>query len=161
MMRSVWRIIPSPEDAEDAFQEALATIWMRLKRIRRHPNPHALILKICLDAARDALRRKVRRHRLENRGAIVEAIPDHSSRSPDSLIQKEQQAMVFHAIGQLPRKQAEAILMLTVQERGYTEIAQALGCSEATARTHVRRARARLRKRLSHVVGGLCAEAGL
>ena len=47
MMRTVWRISRDPNDAEDAFQEALLTVWKRWDRIVTHSNPHALILHIC------------------------------------------------------------------------------------------------------------------
>ena len=56
MVRLVWRIVRHRQDFEDALQEALTTIWKRLDRIRRHRNPHALILRICANAGYDILR---------------------------------------------------------------------------------------------------------
>lgn len=150
MMRSVWRVLGDPDEAEDALQEALATIWKRLGRIRRHPNPHALILRICANAAYDALRRRTRR-----RHAFVPVpgdLEDDSRSAAEEVIGREQRDEVLRAVGRLSRKQAAAILMRAVQEQSYRNIAQALGCSEATARTHVARARARLRQLLSHLL---------
>jgi RNA polymerase sigma factor (sigma-70 family) len=149
MIRSVWRIVHDPHDFDDAFQEALAAIWKRLGLIRRHPNPHALIFRICANAAYDILRDNARRRRQ------FESIPDDvanpSSAIPDMLSGQEERKEVFRAIAQLPRKQAEAALMRFAQELPYTDIALALGCSEVTARTHVKRARTRLVRLLAHL----------
>jgi len=41
MIRVVWRIVRGPDEAEDAFQEALLTVWTRWGQIQSHPNPHA------------------------------------------------------------------------------------------------------------------------
>ena len=65
MIRSVWRIVRDADDADDAFQAALEKIWRRLETIRRHPNPRALILRICVNAAYDLLRKKARLRRRE------------------------------------------------------------------------------------------------
>jgi hypothetical protein len=51
MTRVVWRIVRDPEDAEDALQDALSTIWKKRRLVCTHPNPLALILKICINAA--------------------------------------------------------------------------------------------------------------
>ena len=42
------------------------------------------------------------------------------------------------------------VLMRFVQEQPYSAVAQALNCSEATARTHIARGRSRLRRLLAH-----------
>ncbi|MFH1743968.1 MAG: RNA polymerase sigma factor [bacterium] len=159
MIRSVWRIVQNPEDADDAFQDALATIWKRLAKIRRHPNPRALILKICVNSAYDTLRRKIRRRSRETPEGIPAGIPDSSPSAWDKLLGKEQRAEILCAIGRLSRNQAQAVLMRIVEEQPYSSIAQALGCSEATARTHVTRARTRLCKLLSHLAPHLAEEA--
>ena len=151
MIRSVWRIVRDPDDAEDAFQEATATIWKRLGRIRRHPNPRALILKICTDAAHDVLRRRLRQARTQEHMDAIADLPDPAPSAAQRLVSRETQAEIFRAIGQLSPKQGTAVLMRFVQDLSYREIAQSLGCRESTARKHVARARDRLFQLLEHL----------
>jgi RNA polymerase sigma-70 factor (ECF subfamily) len=160
MMRTVWRITRDPGDAEDAFQEALLTVWKRWDRIRTHPNPHALVLHICINAAHDVLRRKVRRGKWLEAGAIPEGIPDSSASVVENISVAERDAQVLRAIGQLSKNQARVILMHAVEEIPYGEIAAALDCREATVRKHVARARARLRTLLSHLIPAVHQEEG-
>ena len=70
MMRAVWRITRDPADAEDAFQDALLTLWKRWDRIQAHPNPHALVLHICINAAHDVLRRRAREGKWIDEGVL-------------------------------------------------------------------------------------------
>jgi RNA polymerase sigma factor (sigma-70 family) len=151
MIRSVWRIVRDPDDADDAFQEATATIWKRLGRIRRHPNPRALILRICTDAAHDVLRRRLRQGRTQEHEDAIADLPDPAPSAAQRLMSLETQAEIFQAIGQLSRKQGTAVLMRFVQDLSYPDIAQSLGCREATVRKHVARARARLFQLLEHL----------
>jgi RNA polymerase sigma-70 factor (ECF subfamily) len=151
MIRSVWRIVQDPDDFDDAFQDALTTVWRRLNRIQRHPNPQALILRICVNAAYDVLRRQARIRRREAPEAIPEALPDPAPSAAEQASIQQERDEILRAIAQLPRKQAQAALMRFVQELSYRDIAQALGCGESTARTHVMRARTRLAKILAHL----------
>jgi RNA polymerase sigma factor (sigma-70 family) len=151
MIRSVWRIVRDPDDAEDAFQEATATIWKRWGRIRRHANPQALILKICTDAARDALRRRVRQGRIQEQENGIAALHDPAPSAVQHLIGQEAQAEIFQAIGQLSPKQGTAVLMRFVHDLSYRDIAQSLGCREATVRKHITRGRDKLFRLLEHL----------
>jgi RNA polymerase sigma factor (sigma-70 family) len=155
MIRSVWRIVRDPNDFDDAFQEALAAIWKRLRRILRHPNPHALVLRICANAAYDVLRDRARRRRQ------VESIPADAAygvSAADLLSDREKREEILGAIARLPRRQAESALMRFSEELSYKDIAEAIGCSEVTARTHVKRARVRLAALLAHLVPGSSKE---
>src|SRR5690606_12569124 len=58
---------------------------------------------------------------------------------------------VWAALAGLPRRQAAALLLWSVFGHALAEIGVLLGCSEETARTHLRRARTRLREELDHV----------
>jgi RNA polymerase sigma factor (sigma-70 family) len=71
-----------------------------------------------------------------------------------TVIQQEQQLQVLHAIGQLGRKQAAAVLLRLVEQMPYCQIAAALDCSEMTARVHVQRGREQLRVKLAHMTPG-------
>src|SRR5512135_95697 len=68
MMRTIWRIVREREAAEDALQDALTTIWRKRDAVARHPKPEALILRIAVAAAIDAVRKRRRRLRHEATG---------------------------------------------------------------------------------------------
>ena len=61
----------------------------------------------------------------------------------------ETRAAVLAAINRLGRHQATAVLLHVVNEEPYEAVAAALGCSQATARVHVLRARQKLRRWLA------------
>ncbi len=151
MIRSIWRVVRNPEDAEDAMQDALVTVLKQWDRIRRHPNPQSLVLKICLDAAYDATRRRVRQARIVelSQGPVEQA--DVSPLPAETILGREQYAEIVAAIHRLSRRQAAAMLMRAVQGQTYEEIAAVLGCTEATARKHVARSRQRLRTWLANL----------
>ena len=151
MIRSVCRIVRNPDDSEDAFQEALATIWNKLGRIRQHPNPHALILRICVNSAYDVLRRKSRQRRHEELKEISDIASDPAPSPVQQAINHENREEIFKAISRLPRIQAQAVLMRFVQELPYADVAQALDCKEAVVRKYIARARVHLRKTLTHL----------
>lgn len=152
MIRSIWRIVRDADDADDALQQALEVIWKKRKRIENHPNPRALVLKICINASYDVLRKSIRIRRHEALDALESEAPDPAPGAVSSLEGKEQRAEILRAIASLPRNQAQAALLRIVQEQPYQAVAAALGCSEATARTHVKRARARLSRILAHLL---------
>ena len=156
MMRSIWRIVRNADLAEDSLQDALTVIWKKRFQIRLHPNPRALILKICLNTAYDSLRKLERMLRqtdlsyLENTPAPPIHNTDHD------LEEREIEEQVQQAIRRLPRKRALAVMMRLIQEESFEAIAQALDCSETTARIHISRGCAQLRKWLSP----LCQSSG-
>lgn len=151
MMRSIWRIVRHTEAAEDTMQDALTIIWRRLDRIHRHPNPQALILKICINAAYDTLR-KQRRFRNPEAGEGFHKLPDRMDTPvSEKLEKKEIEDEILNAISRLPRKQALAVFLRIVQEQPYEQIAQILGCTETTVRIQVSKGRARLNRSLSHL----------
>ena len=138
------------------MQEALATVWRRFDRIRRHPNPQALILRICLNAAYDALRRKIRRRRWEAMFRLWAPTP---ASNPGQLLEaRERESAILRAIGCLSRNQALAVTLRLVQGQSYDAVGAALGCKDSTARKHVERGRARLCELLAPMMSRLDKE---
>ena len=150
MIRTVWRILRNSDDADDALQEALERIWKNLPRVERHPNPKALVLRICANTAFDTLRRKIRRRRREGL-TIPESLPDAAAAPDETADRAEQRHAILDAVARLPRRQAMAVMLRLGDGAPYETIATELGCSPATARTHVKRGRARLRRLLHHL----------
>jgi len=130
----------------------LLKIWKRWGYVRKHPNPQALILCICINSAYDMMRRKARRLRWLEPGTIPEGIADSSPGVIEGIARAEQGKRVLQAIACLSKNQARAILMHAVEEIPYVDIAAALGCREVTVRKHVARARSKLRNLLAHLI---------
>ncbi len=151
MMRSIWRIVRNREAAEDTMQDALTIIWKKQDLICRHPNPHAFILKICVNAAYDTLRKSGRIRQQEVFSKIQEFPAGSETNGLERLEKKNVEAEILDAIRRLPKKQALAVLMRVVQDQPYDSIAQVLDCSEVTVRIHVSRGRTRLSQWLSHL----------
>jgi RNA polymerase sigma-70 factor, ECF subfamily len=151
MIATIWRVLRHPQDAEDALQTAVATIWKDWGRIERHPNAHALILKICATAALDECRRRQRRRERADVAALTNSLSAPRSDPSNEAIAREALDDVMEAIARLPANQATAIVMRCVQSESYEVIAQAVGCGTATARKHVARGRERLARSLRHL----------
>ena len=149
MLRSIWRITRDAHDAEDAMQNALVTLWKRWNQLRRHASPQALVLKICVDAALDVARRRVRdRRKIESNDPASH--PADGLRLPlEELANSELRREVLAAIARLSRRQAVTVMLRAFEELPYNQIAAALGCTEATARKHFGRACAQLRLALA------------
>jgi RNA polymerase sigma-70 factor (ECF subfamily) len=145
MIRSIWRITRNGQDAEDAMQNALFAVWKGRQRIGRHPSPRALVLKICIDSACDIVRRRARQQLKCAPPETADALPDGACSPWEELTHQELSREVLAAINRLSRAQAIAITLRVFEELPYEQIAAAIGCSEATARKHVARARGRLR----------------
>jgi RNA polymerase sigma factor (sigma-70 family) len=149
MMRSIWQVVRNADLTEDSLQDALAIIWKKRFQIRLHPNPPALILRICLNTAYDTLRKLERRRRQTDLSPLNNA-PAPSRHDADRYLEtREIEEQVQQAIRKLPRKRALAVMMRLIQEESFEAIAQALDCSEVTARIHISRGRAQLREWLS------------
>lgn len=160
MMRSIWRVVRNADLAEDCLQDALAVIWKKRIHIRQHSNPTALILKICLNAAYDSLR-KLERVRRQTDISGLDNTPAPQEHDADrDLERREIEEQLQVAIRKLPRKCALAVMMRLIQEESIEAIAQALDCSEVTVRIHISRGRAKLRKWLSPLWKRSCQEVG-
>jgi len=158
MMRSIWRIVRQRESAEDALQDALAVIWRKRHEVARHPKPEALILRIAVTSAYDVLRKAWRRRRHEVSGLPEGEAEDAAPPAEKDIEDRDLRGAILRAIGRLPRRQAEAVLLHVVEEQSYEDIARAMGCSESTARVHVARGRAVLARQLAGKITGLRCE---
>jgi RNA polymerase sigma-70 factor (ECF subfamily) len=149
MTRSIWRIVRNADLAEDSLQDALAVIWKKRLQIARHPNPTALILKICLSAAYDSLRRLERTRRQTDLSQLADVPAPRDHDADRDLKERELEEHVQRAIRRLPRKRALAVMMRLIQEEPVEAIAQALDCSEVTVRIHISKGRDQLRRWLA------------
>jgi len=140
MIAIVTRILRDQDDAMDVFQEILAVIWKKLKTIDNHPNPQAYILRICVTRSYDALRKKARRRRQMRLEKDIETYKRQSHADDVST-----RLTIREAITLLPPKQGKAILLRLIEGEDFATIGTILGCSSATARSHLSKGKEKLR----------------
>jgi RNA polymerase sigma factor (sigma-70 family) len=128
--------------AEDLVQEAfirLARHGHRLQDVARAP---AYLRSIVLNLARDHNRRGLMslRHR-EPADAVAATLEDE-------LILRDDQRRVIDALQQLPSRQRDCVVLRYHFEAGIPEIADTLGISSNSVKTHLKRGLAALEKLL-------------
>lgn len=140
------RLMGDADEAADVLQDTLAWVWSHLARLDRQANPHGYIVRVCVSQCYDALRRRSRR-RVRERPLNAETVAaDREAPSRERL--GETALAVRRAIGRLPKQQALAVTMRLIEAAGYEAIVRTLGCSAASARSHVSKGRDRLRREL-------------
>ncbi|MBN2310785.1 MAG: RNA polymerase sigma factor [Candidatus Hydrogenedentes bacterium] len=145
MVNAIWRITRDAHATDDVLQDVLVRMLRRFGRIRRHPNPTALVLRMCVNEAIDHVRRR-RRH-----AVALEAVRVAEAQRGGLTGQAEHaeaREAVLQALGMLPKREAEAMVLLAVEELSSRDIAEAMGCRESTVRVLISKARKRLRAAL-------------
>ncbi len=143
MMTSIYRIVQDPDDAADAFQNALFKIWNYLERIMNHPNPQGYIMNICTSCAYDVLKKRVKQSNHEVSIEVESVIPfpiQEPLPASREIVMKIQQTLAS-----MPMKQAQAVFLRIFEDESFRAIGEIIGCSEATARSHVSKGLAALR----------------
>jgi RNA polymerase sigma-70 factor, ECF subfamily len=141
--RLALRILRDAEDADDATQEALAKVCVRLAQFRGGAQfstwLHRLAVNTCLDAVE---RRKSRMH--EPLDDSVAAADDPARAANISELRRE----LCDAFAGVSQREAQVVLLKDALGYSFEEIAAAAGIPVGTAKCHAHRGRARLSERL-------------
>jgi RNA polymerase sigma-70 factor, ECF subfamily len=141
--RLALRVLRDPEDADDATQEALAKVCVRLKQFNGSAQfstwLHRLVVNTCLDAVE---RRKTRMH--EPLGEDLASVDDPAREARNSELRRE----LCDALADVSPQQAQVVLLKDALGYSFEEIAAAAGMPVGTAKCHAHRGRARLSERL-------------
>lgn len=117
--------------AEDLAQEALMRAHRRWDTVGAYDKPGAWLRRVTVNLALSARKRAAAemraRLRLRATTAMAPSGPQHQP--------------VWDAVAKLPGKQRAAVALHYLEDRPTAEIAEILGCAEATARVHLHRGR--------------------
>ena len=131
--------------AEDLVQEAFIRLARAAHRIKDPAKAPAYLRSIVLNLARDSNRRGLvsMRHHLpfDDRVASVE----------DQIALREDQQRVIDALHDLPHRQRQCLVLRYYDELGIDDIADAVGCSRNSVKTHLQRGLAGLQRYLDTV----------
>ncbi|HLV36960.1 MAG TPA: RNA polymerase sigma factor [Spirillospora sp.] len=142
--RYLWQMLRGTGlDAQDFVQEAFMRAYQAYPRLRQDSNCRAWLYKIATNCAYTALKRGQREVELDDTLA-ADGLPLPDETAAQNLVLEAARQIITT----LPAKQRAAVVMRHVQGFEYHEIAQALDCSEESARAHVSLAVRRLRREL-------------
>jgi RNA polymerase sigma-70 factor (ECF subfamily) len=131
LVRSLYLVVHDVEHARDLSQEAFIQLFERWRRVSRYERPEAWVRRVGIRMAVRALRRERLRPGLE-RALDPAALPE-----PLDLD-------VLRAVRTLSPNQRAAVVLFYFEDLPAREVADVLGCTEATAKVHLHRARRRL-----------------
>jgi RNA polymerase sigma factor (sigma-70 family) len=133
-------LCPTPEDAEDATQEALIILYRQIGTLRTAAALASWMFRIvrneCIRRARVMLRRPV-------------PAPDGGSSAEDTALARLEVERIVNALAGLPPDQRAVLVLRDIQGYSGTATAQALGLSRAAMKSRLHRGREALHARLA------------
>ncbi|MGN6421577.1 MAG: RNA polymerase sigma factor [Pseudobacter sp.] len=147
-------MVHDASDAEDVAQEVFIQVYRSIDQFKGDSRLSTWIYRITVTKSLDLIRSRKRKKRF----AFVTSLfgPDNevlhdpvNFHHPGvALDQKEQAAILFRLIDQLPENQKTAFILLKTEELSYQEIAQVMELSVSAVESLLFRARQNLRKLL-------------
>jgi RNA polymerase sigma factor (sigma-70 family) len=135
----------SPEDAEDAAQEALIVLYRKIGTLRASAALAAWMFRI----VRHECLRRVARRPPAGTGPDTGRDPGTSASAEERVLARLEAERVARAIGALPDLQRRVLIMRDVLGHPGRAVAETLGLSLPAMKSHLHRARAALRLRLA------------
>ena len=121
-------------DAWDLTQETLARVGERWRKVRDNPAAYARTIMVRLNIDRIRHVQRVR---------PVQETPD---RAHEPVVVGEVDAWLVEALATLSARQRTAVALRHVEDLDVRQIADRMGCTEGTARSHLSRGTERLRE---------------
>ena len=155
-MRLIAAAIVGRSDAEDAVQQAAITAMDKLSQFTPGTSfpawMAAIVRNTSLNMRRGEVRRTKRRLRLWRSGH-TDSTGDPNAHRMQEHADTPSESQLEAALDVLPQDQRTCLLLKVVMEHPYSTIAEITGIPEATARSHVLRARQKMRKHLAPAEG--------
>jgi len=139
-----WRMLGSPQDAEDVLQEIYLKVFDRIKNYRGDSAFSTWLYRMTTNHCLDILRRRkiVAFLGFENAPEAVEK--KDSEKSMDLGLSPS----VERALAKLPEKQKACLLLRETEELSYEDIALALDLTLGTVKSNIHRAKVFLKEQL-------------
>jgi RNA polymerase sigma-70 factor (sigma-E family) len=146
LTRFAYLVTGNQHEAEEALQAALTSACAKWSRVRRADDPEAYVRRMVVNAHISWWRSFRRRETPTD-----DVREERSSGDPaDSTTEADR---VWRLCATLPPRQRAAVVLRFYEDLSFRQIADVLDCTEATARSHIHRAMAALRKTIEKESG--------
>ncbi|MEK6321750.1 MAG: sigma-70 family RNA polymerase sigma factor [Acidobacteriota bacterium] len=150
VLTTAWRMLGNQEDARDAAQEVFLRVYKYLGGFRPDQDFSAWLYRIIINVCRDQARKRGRRDQftsfeMEQELGNFEALSSGEDLEA-AAIHSQQRAMIAQALGTLSKKERAAIVLRDLEGLTTEEVARVLGSSQATVRSQISSARAKIKQ---------------
>lgn len=144
LQRFAYLVAGNSADAPDLVQDALARALPRWRALAEAGTAEAYVRRSIVNGSISGWRKRRRMVLVDPLTSDVEPVADPTP-GPEAAVED---AAAWELVKSLPSTQRAAVVLRFYEDLSYAQIALVLDCAEATARSHVHRALARLRDRL-------------
>ncbi|MFI8460152.1 SigE family RNA polymerase sigma factor [Kitasatospora sp. NPDC085464] len=135
LFRTAYLLAGERHGAEDLVQQALERAYVAWGRVRAADDPHAYVRRILVNEHA----RRFRRRPVEQ---LVHAVPD---RAAPTGADPDDRAALLAALGGLPPRQRQAVVLRYWEDLTETQTAATMGCSVGTVKSQAAKGLAKLR----------------
>lgn len=141
-----WRMLGNREDAEEAVQQTFIAVFRNIKKFRGESSLKTWLFSIALNECRMSKRRRNPNVSI----AVLEGAAAEDGNPEDEASGREHATLLRTALARLPLKQRAVITLRINEELSFREIADALGCSENSAKVNFQHGINRLKKEIGY-----------
>jgi RNA polymerase sigma-70 factor, ECF subfamily len=155
IFRAAFRILGNANDAEDVLQQVFLRIVRQEVPLDQTGNIDSYLYRTAINAALDLGRSRWRRSRVPLSEAATQVPSSPSSTDPYEVQNHEVQNWLRQALTVLSGREAEMFVLRYLEGYENREIAEMLSTSQAVVAVSLFRARAKLKKELRKLTGGV------
>jgi RNA polymerase sigma-70 factor, ECF subfamily len=138
----IYRIVGNVADAQDLTQEAFIKALQHQEQLKDEQKAAHWLSRIATNTAIDFLRKNGRATFCE-----IDEAPESHAESPEQiLLRSEQRNYLEDGLRLLSPRERAALILRDVEGLPAEEVAEQLGCSKATVRSHIANARTKFRR---------------
>ena len=146
--------VGEPAAADDVMQEVAVAAVEKGHQLRDPASAAPWLYRLAVMAALQYRRRMGRRRKLIDRYSERRPPTDNDTREIDPLdwlLADERKKLVRRALGRLPQRDAEILLLKYTEDWSYRELAEHLGLTTSAVEARLHRARQKMRRALAKV----------
>ena len=152
VLNFIYRMVNSPEEAEDLTQETFVAVYQKLGTLKDDSKFEPWLFRIARNFVYQRYRMRspstVSIDALDENGQAVTQLVD-TRKNPDEAFQTvELEDVVTDVIADLPEKYREVFILSALQHLSYQQISEVVGRSLPSIKTDIHRARLEVRKRV-------------
>lgn len=142
VFRLIYRVVGNVPDAQDLTQETFVKALSRRSQLQDPGKASQWLGRIAVNTALDFMRRR-KRVTFEE----LDHAPELPGESPEQLVLRgEKREYIEDGLRLLSSRERAALLLRDVEGLPASEVAEQLGCSPATVRSHIANARVKFRR---------------